>query len=89
MIALLAALGRRERRLLEVPSWRSRSSIGSALSAYCILSLASFLSAGSMLSIGSVGSILSIGSAGSILSIGSAGSILSIGGAGKFRSRSI
>ncbi len=44
----------------------------------------SFLSAGSLLSVGSVGSILSIGSAGSVLSIGSSGSILSIGAAGGF-----
>lgn len=85
LIALLAAIGGRERRSFELKSWRSRASIGSAFSAYCILSFGSLLSAASFLSIGSVGSILSIGSAGSILSIGSVGSILSIGSAGKFR----
>jgi Na+/melibiose symporter-like transporter len=89
VIALIAAIGCHERRRLRLPSWRSQSSFGSALSAYCFLSFASLFSAGSVLSIGSAGSILSIGSAGSILSMGSAGSILSIGALGGFRTRSI
>ena len=83
VIAMLAAIGRARRNMLEIPSWQSRSSYGSAYSAYSFLSVGSLFSAGSILSIGSAGSILSIGSAGSILSIGSAGSVLSIGGAGK------
>ena len=81
-IAMFAAVGRARRNMLDLPSWQSRSSYGSAYSAYSFLSLGSLFSAGSVLSIGSAGSILSIGSAGSILSIGSAGSILSIGGSG-------
>src|SRR5579859_5239764 len=82
LITMFAAIGRSRRNMLDLPSWQSRSSYGSAFSAYSFLSLGSLLSAGSVLSIGSAGSILSIGSAGSILSVGSAGSILSIGGAG-------
>jgi len=82
LIAIFAAIGRTRRNMLDLPSWRSRSSFGSAYSAYSFLSLGSLFSAGSAFSIGSAGSILSIGSAGSILSIGSAGSILSVGGAG-------
>ena len=85
LIAIFAAVGRARRNMLDLPSWQSRSSFGSAYSAYSFLSLGSLFSAGSILSIGSAGSILSIGSAGSILSIGSAGSILSIGSAGKAR----
>src|SRR3982074_420463 len=82
LITIFAAVGRARRNMLDLPSWQSRSSFGSAYSAYSFLSLGSLFSAGSVLSIGSAGSILSIGSAGSILSIGSAGSILSIGGSG-------
>ena len=82
LIALFAAIGRTRRSMLELPSWQSHASYGSAYSAYTFLSVGSLLSAGSALSIGSAGSILSIGSAGSILSIGSAGSILSIGSVG-------
>ena len=89
MIALFAAIGRHERRRPGLPSWRSQTSIGSALCANGFLSFASLFSAGSALSIGSAGSILSIGSVGSILSIGSAGSILSIGALGGYRRRSI
>jgi|SRR4029077_4078105 hypothetical protein len=72
LIALFAAIGRTR-----------RTSLGSAYSAYSLLSVGSLLSIGSALSVGSAGSILSIGSAGSILSIGSAGSILSIGSVGR------
>jgi hypothetical protein len=79
LITIFAAIGRARRNMLDLPSWQSRSSFGSA---YSFLSLGSLFSAGSVLSIGSAGSILSIGSAGSILSIGSAGSILSIGAKG-------
>lgn len=82
LITIFAAIGRTRRNMLELPSWQSHTSFGSAYSAYSFLSLGSLFSAGSVLSIGSAGSILSIGSAGSILSIGCAGSILSIGGAG-------
>ena len=82
LLMIFAAIGRTRRHMLDLPSWQSRSSLGSAYSAYSFLSLGSLFSAGSVLSIGSAGSILSIGSAGSILSIGSAGSILSIGGKG-------
>lgn len=82
LVTIFAAIGRSRRNMLDLPGWQSRSSYGSAYSAYSFLSLGSLLSAASVLSIGSAGSILSIGSAGSILSIGSAGSILSIGGAG-------
>ena len=64
MIGLLAAMGRHERSMRGVPSWRSHSSVGSALSAYSLLSFGSLLSAFSVLSIGSAGSVLSIGSAG-------------------------
>jgi hypothetical protein len=84
VIAIFAAVGRVRRNMLDLPNWQSRSSFGSAYSAYSFLSLGSLFSAGSILSIGSAGSILSIGSAGSILSIGSAGSVFSIGAAGKF-----
>lgn len=82
LIALFGAIGRTRRRMLDLPSWHSRASYGSAYSAYSFLSVGSLFSVGSALSIGSAGSILSIGSAGSILSIGSAGSILSIGSVG-------
>ncbi len=82
LIAIFAAIGRTRRNMLDLPSWQSRSSYGSAYSAYSFLSVGSLFSAGSILSVGSAGSILSIGSAGSVLSIGSAGSILSLGGAG-------
>ena len=82
LIAFFAAIGRTRRNMLDLPSWQSRSSFGSAYSACSFLSLGSLFSAGSVLSIGSAGSILSIGSAGSILSIGRAGSILSVGGSG-------
>ena len=70
VFAIFAAVGRARRNMLDLPSWQSRSSFGSAYSAYSFLSLGSLFSAGSILSIGSAGSILSIGSAGSILSIG-------------------
>lgn len=86
LIAIFAAIGRSRRNILELPSWQSRASRGSAYSAYSLLSVGSLLSAGSAMSIGSAGSILSIGSAGSILSIGSAGSILSIGSVGSMLS---
>src|SRR5579859_3359081 len=79
LITMFAAIGRSRRNMLDLPSWQSRSSYGSAFSAYSILSLGSLLSAGSVLSIGSAGSILTVGSAGSILSIGGAGSKLSMG----------
>lgn len=85
LIPIFAAIGRSRRNLLDIPSWKSRGSVGSALSvrsAFSFLSVGSALSAGSALSLGSAGSILSIGSVGSILSIGSAGSILSIGSVG-------
>jgi hypothetical protein len=72
LIALFGAIGRSR-----------RTSLGSAYSAYSLLSVGSLLSIGSALSVGSAGSVLSIGSAGSILSIGSAGSILSIGSVGR------
>src|ERR1700737_143802 len=71
-IAMFAAVGRARRNMLDLPSWQSRSSYGSAYSAYSFLSLGSLFSAGSVLSIGSAGSILSIGSAGSALSLGKA-----------------
>ena len=71
-IAMFAAVGRARRNMLDLPSWQSRSSYGSAYSAYSFLSLGSLFSAGSVLSIGSAGSILSIGGSGSALSLGKA-----------------
>jgi hypothetical protein len=71
------------------PSWRSRSSAWSVVSAYSAFSAGSVLSAGgflSALSIASAGSLLSLGSSGSILSVGSTGSILSVGSAGSILS---
>ena len=72
LITIFAAVGRARRNMLDLPSWQSRSSFGSAYSAYSFLSLGSLFSAGSVLSIGSAGSILSIGGSGSALSLGKA-----------------
>ena len=42
MLALLRAVGHRQ-RLLDVPSWKSHSSIGSAYSVFSLLSFASLI----------------------------------------------